>query len=157
MQNVVNEVVVSPFAKVRECPETGYKSLYAEIAFERGEVISSFHARETFDRPSYLTLQISDLQHINIDPEFLQYINHSCNPNVFFDTIAMQVIALRNIKIGEEFSFFYPSTEWAMDRGFDCICQSENCLEFIQGAAYISPSILLDYKLSPHIRKKLTV
>jgi hypothetical protein len=90
-----------------------------------------------------------------LDPEFLQYINHSCNPNVFFDTQKRVVIALGNIEIGEEFTFFYPSTEWSMDRGFDCICQSKNCLGYIQGAAHLPPNVLKKYKLSQYIQQKL--
>ncbi|WP_287521727.1 SET domain-containing protein-lysine N-methyltransferase [Okeania sp. SIO2C2] len=92
-----------------------------------------------------------------LDPEFLQYINHSCNPNVFFDTQKKVVIALRNIEIGEEFTFFYPSTEWSMDRGFNCICQSENCLGYIQGSAHLPLNVLKKYKLSDYIRQKLGV
>ena len=90
-----------------------------------------------------------------LTPEFLQYINHSCSPNVFFDTKNMVVIALRKIEIGEEFSFFYPSTEWSMDRGFDCLCKSENCLKYIQGAAHLPPEILAEYQLSEYIEEKL--
>ncbi|MGK7904081.1 MAG: SET domain-containing protein-lysine N-methyltransferase [Hormoscilla sp.] len=63
-----------------------------------------------------------------LDPDFLQYINHSCAPNVFFDTSDLFLRALSKIEIGEELTFFYPSTEWSMDRQFDCLCQSKDCL-----------------------------
>nr|WP_293094449.1 SET domain-containing protein-lysine N-methyltransferase [Okeania sp. SIO2F4] len=92
-----------------------------------------------------------------LDPECLQYINHSCNPNVFFDTENMVLIALRNIEIGEEFTFFYPSTEWSMDKGFSCICQTENCLGYIQGAAHLPLDVLTKYKLSVYIQQKLGI
>ncbi len=147
---------VSLFAEIGECQTTGNKSLYATVEFKSGQVISNFGNKEIFDRPNYLTVQIGDdHQHIMLDPEFLQYINHSCNPNVFFDTQKRVVIALGNIEIGEEFTFFYPSTEWSMDRGFDCICQSENCLEYIQGASHLPPNVLKKYKLSQYIQQKL--
>ncbi|MEA5468608.1 SET domain-containing protein-lysine N-methyltransferase [Spirulina sp. 06S082] len=155
MQIAEDNLTASPFAKIRECPTTGDKSLWAAIAFEQGQVISNFSAREVLDRPNYLTVQISDRQHIMLAPEYLQYINHSCDPNVFFDTKNMQVIAIRKIKRGEEFTFFYPSTEWSMDRGFDCLCQSENCLGSIQGATHIFPHILTKYNLSQYIQQKL--
>ncbi|MDE5111337.1 MAG: SET domain-containing protein-lysine N-methyltransferase, partial [Trichodesmium sp. St7_bin2_1] len=119
---------ISSYAEIRECQTTSYKSLHAAIELQLGEVICKFGNKEILDRPNYLTVQIGDSQHIMLDPEYLHYINHSCSPNVFFDTENMVLIALRNIEIGEEFTFFYPSTEWSMDRGFDCICQSENCL-----------------------------
>ncbi|NES74727.1 MULTISPECIES: SET domain-containing methyltransferase [Okeania] len=148
---------VSSIAEIRECKISGNKSLHTTIELKSGEVISNFSHKEILDRPNYLTVQISDNQHIMLDPEFLQYINHSCDPNVFFDTKKMVVIALRDIEIGEEFTFFYPSTEWSMDRGFDCICQSENCLGYIQGSAHLPLNVLKKYKLSEFIWEKLGV
>jgi SET domain-containing protein len=40
----------------------------------------------------------------------MQYINHSCDPNVAFDTTAFKLVALKDIKAGDELVFFYPST-----------------------------------------------
>ena len=139
------------------CIRDSYKSLHAAIELQLGEVICKFGNKEILDRPNYLTVQIGDSQHIMLDPEYLHYINHSCSPNVFFDTENMVLIALRNIEIGEEFTFFYPSTEWSMDRGFDCICQSENCLEYIQGAAHLPLNVLTKYELSDYIKQKLGI
>lgn len=148
---------ICPFAEIRECRETGNKSLYTTVEFMPGDVVSKFGAKEIFDRPNYLTVQVSDRQHIMLDPEFLQYINHSCTPNVSFDTTNLVVTALRQIKIGEQLTFFYPSTEWSMDRGFDCLCKSESCLGYIHGAAHLPANILTKYKLSQYIEKKLTI
>ena len=148
---------VASFAEIRECQTTGDKSLYNTVEFKSGQVISNFGPKKILDRPNYLTVQISDRQHIMLNPEYLQYINHSCSPNVFFDTKNMEVIALRNIEIGEELTFFYPSTEWSMDRGFDCICQSNNCLGCIKGAAHLPLDILKQYKLSEYIKQKLGI
>ncbi|MGB3509429.1 MAG: SET domain-containing methyltransferase [Microcoleaceae cyanobacterium] len=146
---------ISWFAEIRECPTTGSKSLHATAEFRPGQIISDFSPKEVLNRPNYLTVQISVRQHIMLDPEFLQYINHSCAPNVFFDSKKMTVTALRNIKIGEEFTFFYPSTEWSMDRGFDCICQSEDCLGSIQGADHLPLEVLSKYQLSEYIEQRL--
>ncbi|BAZ65276.1 nuclear protein SET [Fischerella sp. NIES-4106] len=146
---------VAPFAEVWECSVTQSKSLHTNAEFEDGQIIANFSPKEILDSPSYLTVQIGEHQHIMLDPEFLQYINHSCAPNVFFDTKNRILITLRKIEIGEELKFFYPSTEWSMDRGFNCICQSENCLGYIQGAAHIPLNILTKYKLSQYIQQKL--
>lgn len=146
---------VGSFAQIGECPTTGSKSLQATTEFGPGQVISDFGPKEVLDRPNYLTVQVGDGQHILLDPEFLQYINHSCAPNVFFDTKKMVVTALRKIEIGEELTFFYPSTEWSMDRGFDCLCQSEDCLGSIQGAAHLPLEVLSKYQFSKYIWQKL--
>ena len=148
---------ISSFAEIRECLTTGNKSLHATVGFMPGQVISKFSAKDILERPNYLTVQIGDRQHIMLDPEFLQYINHSCTPNVGFDPTNWVVTALRKIKIGEQLTFFYPSTEWSMDRGFDCLCQSSNCLGYIKGAAHLPLNILTKYQLSEYIQKKLEI
>lgn len=53
-------------------------------------------------------LQVGETEHIMLSPEWLQYVNHSCTPNVFFDTSTLKLIALKDIKAGEELCFFYP-------------------------------------------------
>ena len=148
---------VASFAEVWECPITRSKSLHATVDFFPGEVLSSFGARERLTKPNYLSVQTDEHQHILLEPEFLQYINHSCDPNVCFDTSKMTVTALRKIEIGEELTFFYPSTEWSMDRGFECHCGTQECLGRIQGATHLSLDILGKYSLSEHIKQKLDI
>jgi hypothetical protein len=147
---------ISAFAELWECSVTGEKALHATVSFQTGDIICSFGARETLSQPNYLTVQLNEHEHILLDPEFLQYINHSCQPNVFFDTTHQVLRCLRPIEVGEELSFFYPSTEWSMDQGFDCVCNSEGCLGRIQGAAHLRPDILNNYQLSAYIQQKLS-
>lgn len=141
--------------EIRMCEKTDGKSLYATVDFGQEQILSKFSPAKVLERPNYLTVQITDNQHVMLDPEFLQYINHSCEPNVFFDTRNMVVTALREIKMGEELTFFYPSTEWSMDRGFDCRCASKDCIGRIQGAAHLPLNIATEYKLSQYIEQKL--
>ena len=75
-------------------------ALHAAQPIATGEVIGFFNAKENFARPSYLTVQIGIKKHITLMPEFLQYINHSCSPNVFFDTTLMQLVCLKPIAEG---------------------------------------------------------
>ena len=82
-------------------------------------------------------------------------INHSCDPNVFFDTTKMEVVCLKHIQPGEEFRFFYPSTEWEMSQPFVCNCGSSNCLQLISGAAQLSDDTLAKYRLSDFIAKQV--
>lgn len=145
---------VSSFAEIWESKETGAKSLHATKEFLPGEVISEIKIKEYVDKPSYLSVQINETQHIMLAPEHLQYINHSCEPNVFFDTSNMMVSCLKKIKIGEAMTFFYPSTEWSMTQSFDCLCGEEQCLGEIQGGSQLSPDILQNYRLNEHIKTK---
>lgn len=147
---------VSPLAEIRKCSVSGNHSLYALTNLIKGQILSKFDSKEKLCKPNYLTVQISDGKHIMLEPEWLQYINHSCEPNVFFDTLKQEVIVLSKIESGEEITFFYPSTEWSMDNAFDCLCGSQKCLKRIFGAAYLPSQILMNYKLSNFIQNKIT-
>jgi hypothetical protein len=81
-------------AEVRQRLSNNQQALFASKAFKEGETISLFSAGIISSIPTYLTVQIDIEKHITLKPEFLQYINHSCAPNAFFDTSSMQLIAL---------------------------------------------------------------
>jgi hypothetical protein len=135
---------------------TQQHSLNALIHLNAGDKIADFFASEVLSTPSFLTVQIGINRHILLMPTFLQYINHSCNPNVFFDTTSMEVVCLKEIQKGEEFRFFYPSTEWEISQPFVCNCGSSNCLQLINGAAHLSDETLEQYRLSDFIKKQVT-
>lgn len=145
------------FAEVVVNEATGQHALLSRFFFQKEQVITTFSAGNIFNEPNYLTIQINDDQHISLEPSYLQYTNHSCEPNVFFDTTNMVLIALRDIKAGEEFCFFYPSTEYHMARPFSCLCQSEKCLKLISGALHLSNDVLQNYRLNDFILKKLSI
>ena len=73
-------------------------ALFALQSFQPGEVIADFSAGTIAAEPTYLTVQVGIGKHITLQPEFLQYINHSCEPNVFFNTTTMQLVALKEIQ-----------------------------------------------------------
>ena len=143
------------FAEILRNTATGQQQLSALQSYQPGDVLSSFHAGEMVSTPTYLTVQVGIDKHITLRPEFLQYINHSCDPNVFFDTTSMKLVCLKPIEAGEEFTFFYPSTEWDMAQPFVCQCNSANCLQLIQGARYISTETLKQYRLTDFIQEQL--
>lgn len=157
IQNPKKITKIGDFAEIWECQTTGIKSLHATVELSPGEVISEFGPKEVRERPNYLTVQIGEGEHIMLAPEYLQYINHSCDPNVVFDTQKWVVMVIRKIEKGEEFTFFYPSTEWSMDRGFDCLCGSKDCLGYIQGAGHLALNVLTKYQLSQYIQQKLRI
>ena len=141
---------------VEEDERTGQRSLHAAKPFAAGEAISSFTAAEELLSPTYLTVQKDDDLHITLLPSFLQYVNHSCSPSAFFDTTLMQFVALKNITAGDELTFFYPSTEWEMAQGFECRCGCRDCLGLIRGAAFLPAEILMQYRLTDFIQRKLS-
>lgn len=118
----------------------------------KNELIFDFSTAQKLDHPTYQTIQINAHQHIIEDSLFL-YLNHSCNPNVFVDTVSLSIYALLDIAPQQELNFFYPATEWPMAEPFICHCGAENCLGLIAGAAALSKDQLSRYKINPHILK----
>ena len=142
-------------AQVRQNLKNNQNALFAMQSLQPGDVIANFSAGTIAAEPTYLTVQVDLRKHITLQPEFLQYINHSCSPNVFFDTTSMELVALQEIKQGEEFTFFYPSTEWKMTQAFNCYCGSPNCIGQIKGAAFLTKSVWSRYRLTDFIQQQL--
>ena len=142
------------FAEVIQNSSSGQKSLHATASFNPGDVICPFTAGVTQDYATYLTVQTGVNTHITLMPEFLQYINHCCAPNVFFDTAAMQLVCLGALQPGDELTFFYPSTEWDMAQPFVCNCGSKNCLQLINGASHLSVETLRQHCLTDFIKEQ---
>jgi len=143
------------FANVLLNNSSSQKSLHAAVSFSPGDVICNFDAGITQSYATYLTVQTSTDSHITLVPEFLQYINHSCAPNVFFNTTSMELVCLQPLQPGDEFTFFYPSTEWEMSQPFVCNCGNAECLQLINGASHLSVETLSKYKLTDFIRQQV--
>jgi hypothetical protein len=142
-------------AEVRQKISNEQNALFALCSFQPGEVIAGFSAGTISAEPTYLTVQVGVRKHITLQPEFLQYINHGCEPNVFFDTTSFQLVALREIKAEEELTFFYPSTEWKMTQSFHCYCGSQGCIGNVKGAAFLSAASIEKYRLTDFIQQQL--
>lgn len=142
-------------AEVRQKITNNQNALFALRSYQPGEIIADFSAGTISAEPTYLTVQVGVGKHITLEPEFLQYINHGCDPNVFFNTTTMQLVALKEIQQEEEMMFFYPSTEWKMTQTFDCYCGSQACIGKIKGAAFLSQEEQERYRLTDFIQQQL--
>lgn len=142
-------------AEKRQKISNGQNALFAVQAFQPGDVIADFRAGTIAAEPTYLTVQVDIGKHITLQPEFLQYINHSCNPNVFFDTTSMQLVALQEVQPGDEMTFFYPSTEWEMTQSFSCYCGHSQCLGDIKGAAFLTGETIKQFRFTDFIQQQL--
>ncbi len=128
--------------------------LVATQPFRHGQLLHTFTDYRVVERPSYQTIQIALTQHIdNIGN--LAYINHSCHPNTVIDTETLTVRAARDIAAGDELTFFYPSTEWVMDRPFICLCGAPQCIRLVAGAKYLTVETLGRYFINRHIREAI--
>ncbi len=142
-------------AEVKQNIANGQNALFTLRSFVPGEAIADFSASTISAEPTYLTVQVGIRKHITLQPQFLQYINHSCDPNVFFDTTKMQLLALKPIQSGDELVFFYPSTEWKMTQAFNCYCGSPRCIGTIKGAANLTAELQSQYRFTDFIQQQL--
>jgi hypothetical protein len=135
--------------------DTKQFSVHSTGFLHKGENILTFGAAGVYKEASYLTIQINHEEHISLNPGFLQYTNHSCNPNIFYNMDTMQVQCIEPIQPGDELMFFYPSTEWEMAQPFICNCGNTNCLQLISGAVNLPENTLHKYRFNNHILQQL--
>ncbi len=129
-------------------------SLRSLAAHGVGSLIASFAGSHVMPRANRYTVQRDQHEHLDLRPEFLRYINHSCNPNVYFDMDRSAVVVIAPIARGDELTFFYPSTEWDMCEPFECLCKANSCVGWIRGAKHLGPALLARYRVSPYIRRR---
>ncbi|KAL4803805.1 hypothetical protein BDV18DRAFT_162814 [Aspergillus unguis] len=103
-------------------------------------------------KKAYTSVQTSRDEHIELNSD-LVFCNHSCEPSLNFDMGKMEVRVVegRDLKEGDALTFFYPSSEWDMDQGFQCLCGSEKCKGWIGGAKDMKREELEGYWLNKHI------
>lgn len=134
----------------------GASSLISQKRFYPGEVILSFPNVETFGRPSFETVQVGPNTHIQ-EP-LLAFLNHSCDPSARIDTKKLEVRARKDINIGDEINFFYPSTEILMAEPFSCACGAEDCVGRVAGAETLSSEQRRFWwpEFAPHVQRFFT-
>ncbi|CAO3649591.1 unnamed protein product [Cunninghamella echinulata] len=114
-------------------------ALIADQAFEKGQVIVNLEGL-TPGPKRYSSVQISPTEHVELNSDLL-YLNHS---------------SLKPLSVGDELTFFYPSTEWDIAQQFDCWCGSSKCIKVVKGAKYLPTEVLEQFELSQHIKNLLS-
>ena len=125
--------------------------LITDEPYRRGQIIYHISGHRVTPQPTYQTIQIGPKLHIE-ELGVLAYLNHSCQPNTVVNTTALTVVAARDIAVGDELNFFYPSTEWEMDRPFICLCGAPQSVRLVAGAKYLAIDTLSRYFVNQHIR-----
>jgi hypothetical protein len=83
--------------------------------------------------------QIPDIAAANIGVS-AAFVNHSCEPNTYIDTARRAIVAISDIRAGDQITFNYLSSEDAMDSPFSCLCGSQSCFGTISGYANLDNS-----------------
>ena len=106
----------------------GYKSVCAHTDLQEGWVVHDLTNGELVSEPTRTSIQIDEKSHV--EDEVGGCINHSCQPSCKVNTFF--VIALRDIKKGEEITFDYNQNEDTLASPFECGC----CSKTIKGKNY---------------------
>ena len=101
-----------------------------------GELIVQFSEQEIRRERTWRTMQIDSNKHVRND--FLNFVDHSCEPNAFLDIDSLALVAIRDIPAKQPVTTFYPGSEVEMAESFVCKCGSSDCLKQITGGFYLT-------------------
>jgi hypothetical protein len=147
-------------------PDKGGHGIVASVAVRRGELICVWGGRivnraevdglNEVER-SYV-LQIEDHLYLfapgPVEPA--EYVNHSCDPNAGFAG-QVSLVALRNIRPGEEVCFDYGMSESSDFAEFDCRCGAPNCRGRVRADDWMRHDLQRRYRgfFSPYLQRRI--
>ncbi len=105
-------------------------------------------------QPSKHTIQRWESEHLSPDGALWASVNHACMPNCTIDFETWELVSCSPIRVGEEITFNYNSTEWEITSPFNCACGSPNCGQVIRGFRYLDCAQRADLRalLSPYLK-----
>jgi len=146
--------------KIKVTRKNDYFCVVATKRISKGEIILNLQGTISAS-PNKYSIQIGEDEHISPFSEapmdgssHFRFINHSCEPNSYFNIPYRSLIALKDIDANTEVNFHYCTTEYEMASPFKCMCGAVDCLSEIKGFRYLP-----DYKkeeifsqLAPHLK-----
>lgn len=126
------------------------EGVFAKVNFKKGNLIFTWEGVLKKGRyPCHVGarwLQIEKCQWIapvRNNPGW--YINHSCNPNSGIKN-SVKIVAMKNIRRGEEVTFDYSTSESENGWYLICHCENENCRRIIRSYKFLSAELKLKYR-----------
>lgn len=134
-------------------------STVSKVNLPAGSLFSPITTHYLVPETTWSTVQINRTQHIELNSALL-YINHSCQPSLEIDTARMEVRVARDrdLKVGDDLTYFYPSSEWKSPRPFKCLCGSPEdvCIDWQKGSHNLSKETLEKYFVNEHVQQLVT-
>jgi hypothetical protein len=131
------------------------KGVFADKDFDKGEIILEFRGKFfTYEELPTPYNEVED-HYVQIDKNLYMgpsgniddFFNHSCVPNtgLKIDGKKVFLIAVSNIKKGDEITWDYSTTMDEDDWEMDCQCGNKNCRGRIRDFKYLPPDIQKKY------------
>lgn len=162
---------LTPKAKVRSS-SIHKKGIFAKKLIKKGEIIS-VSGGYIIEKREYKNLLKKDSKFFRAyvtkvadgfylgcfkkkDLEDEDFFNHSCNPNAGFKG-QIVMVAMRDIKPGEEITYDYAMTDSDRRDYFKCHCGAKNCRKVITGKDWKKSTLQRKYQgyFSWHIQEKI--
>lgn len=129
-------------------------SITSKVSRPAGSVFTAITTATPTTEKRWSSVQTGRDAHIELNSALL-YMNHSCAPSLEVDTAAMVVRVARDhdLQVGDDLTFFYPSSEWCFSRPFDCLCGAGKgvCVGEVKGAEALSREQLNRWFVNAHI------
>jgi hypothetical protein len=155
---------LTPLAEMRPTSDAGFGS-FAIAPIPAGAIVACFGGalmdRATFDsmpeHRRWRSIQIDEDRFL-LGPEEREpgdAVNHSCDPNCGMGGAA-QVVAMRDISVGEELTFDYAMADGSDYDEFDCACGSARCRGHVTGNDWALPELRQRYAgyFSPYLERR---
>jgi hypothetical protein len=149
----------------RPKPDGGGNGIFALQPVKKGELVAVFggvvYEWNDFvhlpERERSLCIQVED-RHFLVPRPIGEgdYVNHSCNPNAGLSG-QIGLVALRDIKNGEEVCFDYAMCDTMPYDEFECTCGAPNCRGWVSGNDWQIPELQKRYAgfFSPHVQRRI--
>jgi SET domain-containing protein len=129
--------------------DKGYgKTHIAKVSIKKGAVVIKSFGSPLDHQTAHYSIQISNKKHILPRYWTGRFWNHSCAPNTYARTNRdgyVELVALRDLKVGEEVTYSYWMTEitWtagASESSLSCMCGEGSCRQKIPSFSQLTPS-----------------
>lgn len=84
------------------------------------------------------SIQRGERDHVSGPGASWTFLNHACAPNAAVRFPASEVVSLRAIRVGEEITYNYLTTEWDMAEPFACGCGAPHCPGTVRGFRHLT-------------------
>jgi len=122
-----------------------------------GEVVDGETLRSMSVDRYRLALQVEqDLYLLTTNEGVADWVNHSCDPNSGLQGQVV-LVALRDIRPGEEITFDYAMSDGSSYDEFECDCGARTCRGHVTGADWRLPELQERYvgHFSPYLQRRI--
>jgi hypothetical protein len=122
-----------------------------------GEVVTGEMLDDMSDDKRRVSIQIEeDLYLVTANEGPADWVNHSCDPN---SGLIGQVVlvALRDIRVGEEITFDYATSDGSPYDEFECGCGAKKCRHHVSADDWKLPELQARYAghFSPYVQRRI--